>query len=1276
MKSLLAALRCHLAFLLLFVFTTSGHAQAPFTGIVAGDTKNFYLRSDGTIWGTGGATYGEFGEGPSDFRSVPRAIAISDVVSIANKGVFTLFLKSDGTVWASGLNSFGQFGNGTTDNSSVPVQVMTGVKAIDVGSGHSLFLKLDGSVWASGANSSGQLGDGTKDARSTAVQVLTGVKAISAGSMHSLFLKTDGTVWATGSNFNGQFGYNTRIEETSPVQIFSGVAAISAGWGNSFFLKTDGTAWATGANVYGQLGAGTERDEFAPIQVLSGVAAISAGGNHSLFLKTDGTAWAAGSNLGGQLGDGTLFQRTSPVQVMDGVSAISAGTQNSLFLKRDGTVWATGANLQGQLGDGTTVMRTTPGQIIFGTRMKAISAGGSHSLFLKANGSVWASGDNQFGQLGDGSTTSTNSPIEVLTGVKAISAGRNHSLFIKEDGSAWACGLNTYGQLGNGTTNSGATPNPVQVLTDVQAVSAGVTHSLFLKTDGTVWACGENFVGQLGDGTRMDKSTPTQISLTDVKQVSAGTLHSLFLKNDGTAWAVGSNSEGQLGSGPNVGDSFKTTPVQVLTGVRALDAGGSHSIFVKNDPSGTTYATGGNYYGEFGDNSTNPSFSPKLVFFGGIDVSAGANHTMFMRNGATYATGFNNGELAIGNNDIQLKPVKTLTEGDQAVSAGQYHSLILVKSGKVFASGRNPSGQLGDGTWLSKASPVEVTGLWIPEMVVNAPGGQRLSSGGTTTAFGSVNRGSSQSLTFTLKNAGFGALTGITPTFFGGNASDFSVALAPLSEVSPEGTTTFTVRFTPAGNGARATTLRLVSNDPDESTFDIPLSGIGVGIPEITVLNGAANLNDGNSASYGSADRGTNKVLSFIIKNTGTLDLTGIAASLSGGNVSDYAITMAPASSLAPNASTTVSVRFTPAAAGTRATTLRIASNDADENPFDIPLSGTGVNVPEITISQGQAPLVDAASTVAFGSIDIGTNRIISLTLRNTGTATLSGIAASLTGGSAANYKITTLPPASLAPNATATVSIRFTPTAAGARNTLLRIASNDADENPFDIALTGGGVAVPEIAVVNGKTNLIDAKSTVGFGTVKAGSSKVITLTIRNTGTAPLTKIAASLNGAQASQFKVTKPGASLAPGKSTTVKVTFSPTGKGARSTTLRIASNDGDEKVFDVKLSGTAGASAKSALAAGVAVSRNVPVRGKVTSRLQADGSRHRILTVEKSAAADLIPLVEVSSDRVTWFSGPDHTAVLIDDAALLRVMDRTPHLPAAKRFIRVRWLAGNR
>jgi len=44
-----------------------------------------------------------------------------------------------------------------------------------------------------------------------------------------------------------------------------------------------------------------------------------------------------------------------------------------------------------------------------------------------------------------------------------------------------------------------------------------------------------------------------------------------------------------------------------------------------------------------------------------------------------------------------------------------------------------------------------------------------------------------------------------------------------------------------------------------------------------------------------------------------------------------------------PNGSTTFTVRFTPAAAGSRGAVIHIANNDGDENPFDIGLSGSGI---------------------------------------------------------------------------------------------------------------------------------------------------------------------------------------------------------------------------------------------------------------------------------------------------------------------------------------------
>jgi hypothetical protein len=113
-----------------------------------------------------------------------------------------------------------------------------------------------------------------------------------------------------------------------------------------------------------------------------------------------------------------------------------------------------------------------------------------------------------------------------------------------------------------------------------------------------------------------------------------------------------------------------------------------------------------------------------------------------------------------------------------------------------------------------------------------------------------------------------------------------------------------------------------------------------------------------------------------------------------------------------------------------------------------------------------------------------------------------------------------------------------------------------------------------PEIAVKDGTTNLVDGKAKSDFGTVKVNrNSKARTYTITNKGTAALKNLKISASGSNKADFLITPPGAtSIAPGKSTTFKLSFQPSGKGPRNAMLRIASNDADENPFDLKLSGT--------------------------------------------------------------------------------------------------------
>lgn len=113
-----------------------------------------------------------------------------------------------------------------------------------------------------------------------------------------------------------------------------------------------------------------------------------------------------------------------------------------------------------------------------------------------------------------------------------------------------------------------------------------------------------------------------------------------------------------------------------------------------------------------------------------------------------------------------------------------------------------------------------------------------------------------------------------------------------------------------------------------------------------------------------------------------------------------------------------------------------------------------------------------------------------------------------------------------------------------------------------------------PEISVQQPiGLELRDGASTKNFGTVKIGNAGgKITFKVRNVGTATLTKLAITKTGGAKGDYLVSKlPKTSLAPGGSMTFTVTFKPKAKGTRAATLKIASNDGNENPFDVKLTG---------------------------------------------------------------------------------------------------------
>jgi hypothetical protein len=190
--------------------------------------------------------------------------------------------------------------------------------------------------------------------------------------------------------------------------------------------------------------------------------------------------------------------------------------------------------------------------------------------------------------------------------------------------------------------------------------------------------------------------------------------------------------------------------------------------------------------------------------------------------------------------------------------------------------------------------------------------------------------------------------------------------------------------------------------------------------------------------------------------------------------------------------------------------------------------------------------------------VQLGANFTLSLQIANTGpsAATFSGIAA--TGDYTAANGTCPLPGLTLAPAASCTAQVTFTPTQTGARTGTLSITTS-ATTLPLTAALTGIGA----------QSHLQVSPAGLGFGTIAVGATASLSLTLANTGTAPIVAISLATTG----DYAVTVPCAvtTLAAGGSCSVTVTFTPTAAGARPGTLTVTSSD-PSSPYALPLTGT--------------------------------------------------------------------------------------------------------
>ena len=234
-----------------------------------------------------------------------------------------------------------------------------------------------------------------------------------------------------------------------------------------------------------------------------------------------------------------------------------------------------------------------------------------------------------------------------------------------------------------------------------------------------------------------------------------------------------------------------------------------------------------------------------------------------------------------------------------------------------------------------------------PAVVVNLSGTGTLTPdidvSPASLAFGSidVDAGSSGPLSIVVENTGTADIVFTTIDINGTDATDFSFASGPDTTNLAAGTSrTYQINYDPALTGTKSASVRFISNDPDEGTVTVSLSGDATAAPEIDVFEGLTLLVDGvSSLDIGTTDTGpTTLSLTFRVQNNGSngsnLTITGLSVD------APFVITEGLVSDLDVGLSDTFTVSLPATTDGFFSGDVTIQSNDSDENPFTFEVFG------------------------------------------------------------------------------------------------------------------------------------------------------------------------------------------------------------------------------------------------------------------------------------------------------------------------------------------------
>jgi alpha-tubulin suppressor-like RCC1 family protein len=567
-------------------------------------------------------------------------------------------------------------------------------------------------------------------------------------------------------------------------------------------------------------------------------------------------------------------------------------------------------------------------------------------------------------------------------------------------------------QTGTGDTTlaEAYTVNPAGVIgADQQvALAGGGYHSLGLQSDGSIVAWGYN-----GDG-----QTSVPSPNTNFVAVAAGWDHSLGLKSDGSIVAWGLNNYGQAAV-----PSSNTNFVAVATGLfhsLGLKSNGSIVAWGRNDygqtavPSSNTnfVAVAGGYAHSLGlksdgsivawglnDQSQTNVPSPNTNF---VAIAAGGNYSLGLKaDGSIVAWGWNG---------YGLTTVPSPNTNFVAVAAGYSHSLGLKSDGSIVAWGRSSEGQ------TNVPSP-NTNFMAVAAGFDHSLG---LKSDGSIVAWGLNGDGQTN---VPSPNANFGLPSGVHPES-GSWTGGYEVVISGSNLGNGSDITNVTICGASATIVSQSSTQIVV-------TAAAGLSGTG----DVVVYSVSHGV---TTKSAGFTYQKTDQTVTFPAIGdqimTGTV---GLSATASSGLPVSFSVFSGPAS-----ISDGTNLMFTGAG------TVSVVAAQAGDAYWN-----AAPNVTNVFDAVLGSPVVEVGGNLAFGNITTGTTATATMTITNSGDATLTVTEITCPDGFSGAWSGT------IAAGGSQDVTVTFTPVAAIEYSGTVTISS-DATSGTNTISASGTGVS------------------------------------------------------------------------------------------------------------------------------------------------------------------------------------------------------------------------